>query len=84
MTLHSQELQSRIYKLIEYELEEALEAICSNLFHFQMKSRALKRLVSKFLQKVQCKDTTRPYVPPPPLPLYPQISPYITQAWQCM
>lgn len=34
MTLHSLELQSRIYKLIEYELEEALEAICSNLFPF--------------------------------------------------
>lgn len=55
MTLHSLELQSRIYKLIEYELEEALEAICFNPFHFQMKSRAF-RLVSKFLPKVQCKE----------------------------
>lgn len=84
MTLHSLELQSRIYKLIEYELEEAVEAICSNPFHFQMKSRAFKRLVSKFLQKVQCEDTTRHSVPPPPLPLYPHVLPHITQAWQCM
>lgn len=57
MTLHSPELQSIIYKLIEYELGEAFEAICSNLFHFQMKSRVFKRHASKFLQKAQCKDT---------------------------
>ena len=64
MALHSPELQSRIYKLIEYALEEALEAICSDPFHYQMKSRTFKRLVSQFLQEVR-KDAARQYVPPP-------------------
>lgn len=84
MTLRSLELQSRIYKLIEYELEEALEAHLFQSFHFQMKSREFKGLASKFLQRANCKDSTRPYVPPPPLPLYPQFLPHITQAWQHM
>lgn len=52
------------------EFEEAFQAICFNPFRFQIKPREFKGLVSKFLQKVNCKEHNETFRSSTPPPLY--------------